>query len=255
MNISMEALALAGRIIMESGGETYRVEETVTHMGHAFGLQSVETFAVPSGLFIGCRDAEDNQETRILRLRPASTDLSRVDAVNQISRQAEAGQLTAAEALAALQKIAAAPPPFPLPLQILGAGVCALGFTLMFAGGWLEAAASFGAAALVQALSAWLSRLTHQSNVTCIFRSFFTALLPMALFAALGRGQLEPTVGGALMPLLPGLTMTTAVQDLLRGDSVSGGTHLLRAALIAAMVAAGALFAAMTMRLIGGLAP
>ena len=41
--IQMEALEMAGRIIMENGGETYRVEETVTRMGRAFGLREVES--------------------------------------------------------------------------------------------------------------------------------------------------------------------------------------------------------------------
>ena len=34
----MEPLQLAGRLIVENGGETYRVEETITRMGRAFGL-------------------------------------------------------------------------------------------------------------------------------------------------------------------------------------------------------------------------
>ena len=51
----MAPLQLAGRLIMENGGETYRVEETITRMGRAFGLQEVESFAVPSGIFISYR--------------------------------------------------------------------------------------------------------------------------------------------------------------------------------------------------------
>ena len=37
--MTIKPLQLAGRIIMENGGETYRVEETVTRMGRAFGLK------------------------------------------------------------------------------------------------------------------------------------------------------------------------------------------------------------------------
>ena len=46
----MEAVQLAGRIILENGGETYRVEDTVERMGRAFGCTKVEVFAVPSGV-------------------------------------------------------------------------------------------------------------------------------------------------------------------------------------------------------------
>ena len=52
--MTIKPLQLAGRIIMENGGETYRVEETVTRMGRAFGLKNVESFAVPSGVFVSC---------------------------------------------------------------------------------------------------------------------------------------------------------------------------------------------------------
>ena len=51
----MDALQLAGRIIMENGGETYRAEETINRMGSGFGLDQVDSFAVPSGLFISYR--------------------------------------------------------------------------------------------------------------------------------------------------------------------------------------------------------
>ena len=54
-SVCMEALQLAGKIIMENGGETYRAEETIARMGKGFGLEEVESFAVPSGLFISCR--------------------------------------------------------------------------------------------------------------------------------------------------------------------------------------------------------
>ena len=42
------------------------------------------------------------------------------------------------------------------------------------------------------------------------------------------------------MPLLPGLAMTNAVQDTMRGDIVSGLSHGINAILTAAMVAGGA---------------
>ena len=48
----MKGLALAGRIILENGGETYRAEDTVTHMAQSMGLTEIDVFGVPSGLFI-----------------------------------------------------------------------------------------------------------------------------------------------------------------------------------------------------------
>ena len=64
----MEPLLLAGRLIMENGGETYRVEETITRMGRAFGLSEVESFAVPSGLFVSYRRGDGGTETAVKRV-------------------------------------------------------------------------------------------------------------------------------------------------------------------------------------------
>ena len=65
----MEPLHLAGRLIMENGGETCRVEETVLRMGHAFGFREVECFAVPSGLFVSYRKSDGTIETAVKRIR------------------------------------------------------------------------------------------------------------------------------------------------------------------------------------------
>ena len=81
----MEPLHLAGRLIMENGGETCRVEETVLRMGHAFGFREVECFAVPSGLFVSYRKSDGTIETAVKRIRRKGIDLTRIDEVNAIS--------------------------------------------------------------------------------------------------------------------------------------------------------------------------
>ena len=58
------------------------------------------------------------------------------------------------------------------------------------------------------------------------------------------------------MPLVPGLAMTNAVQDTMRGDMVSGLSHGAQAVLTACLVAGGALVANALMRILeGGILP
>ena len=54
------------------------------------------------------------------------------------------------------------------------------------------------------------------------------------------------------MPLVPGLAMTNAVQDSMRGDLLSGLSHGMQAILTACMVAGGALLAQGIMKLVTG---
>ena len=61
-------LSLAGRIILENGGETYRAEDTVTRMARAMGMTEVDVFGIPSGLFISYTDECGERETSVCRI-------------------------------------------------------------------------------------------------------------------------------------------------------------------------------------------
>lgn len=248
----MEPLQLAGRLIMENGGETYRVEETITRMGRAFGLEKVESFAVPSGLFISYRRKDGDMETSVARVHKGPRNLSRVNAVNAVSRQVEQDGLSCEEALARLEEISTKPSAVTAPLLALAAAVSGAGFTGMFGGSWTDVIISGAVAALVQILAQMLEKFHMHDMVATLSGSMLTALIPMMLSRFAGLGAVEPIVGGALMPLLPGLAMTNAVQDAMRGDMVSGMSHGLSALLTAVLVAVGALLASGLIGLTGG---
>ena len=252
MNETMETLQLAGQMIMENGGETYRAEETVRRMGEGFGLQDVESFAVPSGLFISYREGEQQISTGVKRVHRASTNLFRVDEVNKVSRKAARGQMPAAEALERLREIRKKTGPFSGFLSVIAAALCAAGFALLFGGGAAEIAASAGVAALVQALGLLMTRVHLSWMASNILGGLLTALLPALLALWLPQLHVEAVTAGALMPLVPGIAMTNAVQDTMRGDMISGLSHGVEALLTACLIAGGALLSPAILRLLTG---
>ena len=64
--------------------------------------------------------------------------------------------------------------------------------------------------------------------------------------------QADVLIAGAVMPLVPGLAMTNAVQDAMRGDMVSGMSHGVQALLTACLIAGGALLSLGLLRYITG---
>lgn len=239
----MEPLLLAGRIIMENGGETYRVEETINRMGRAFGLSGVESFAVPSGLFISYKKENGEAETRVLRIRKGSTNLTRVNEVNSISRAVEARELNCEEALARLKAVQTIGGTVKKRWLPVAAAVSAGGFAVMFGGGPLDFALAVAVTALVQTISVVMDSMHMESMVTTLLSSLLSTLIPLVLHALTGLGLTEAIIAGALMPMLPGLAMTNAVQDTMRGDLISGMAHGIQAVLTAGLVAGGALLA------------
>ncbi len=238
---AMDALQLAGRIILENGGETYRAEDTLARMGRAFGYADVEVFGIPSGLFISLTDENGQRETSVARIRKAGTHLLRVNEVNRISRQVAEGCCTPAEALRQLRHAAAMEPYRPFWLPPLAAGISSAGFTWMYGGGFASAMVGLVCALLSQVIAQLLRRLWNSYVVSTLLSSAVCTFLPLLYCRWVGIGTPEAIVAGALMPLLPGLSMTNAVQDTLRGDIVSGVAHGVSAILTAALIAGGAL--------------
>ncbi|MBQ6383417.1 MAG: threonine/serine exporter family protein [Clostridia bacterium] len=248
----MEPLQLAGQIIMENGGETYRAEETICRMGEGFGLRQVESFAVPSGLFISYRDQRGNLETGVKRVHRQETNLTRVDEVNRISRQASLGQIAPAAAAEKLRHIARMHGTFSGALSILAAFTCAAGFAVIFGGYLWELLLGGFVAALVQCFALLAGKLRLHWMAVNIIGGLLTALLPNLAHMMIPGLLSEAVIAGALMPLVPGLAMTNAVQDTLRGDMVSGLSHGVQALLTACLIAGGALLSPALMRLIQG---
>lgn len=248
----MEALQLAGRIIMENGGEISRAEETVLRMGKGFGLDKVESFAVPSGLFISFRSGDGNPTTSIKRVRRVDRNLTRVDEVNQVSRKVFSGEMDCAGAIDRLREIESIPGAFSGWWGLPAAFLCAAGFAALFGGSLLTLVFAGLVAVAVQAVEMMISRVSRHGLAGSVIGGFITALLPHLLHLALPSLQPELLIISAIMPLVPGLSMTNAVQDAMRGDMVSGLSHGAQAILTAFLIAGGALLALAVMKLITG---
>lgn len=247
----MELLQLSARLIMENGGEIYRVEETVTRMGAAAGAQQVDCFAVPSGVFISVKWEDGAAEASVTRIRRGGTSLWRVNDVIAVSRALVAGNLNVQTALDKLQALRDARPPFPAWMVVCAAFICGASFTMMFGGNWMDVLTSGVITALAHMVCLLMERREPKPHVTVLTGSFLTGFLTglAALHFPLTQ---DVIIAGALMPFLPGLAMTNAVSDLIRGDILSGISHGFSAILTAGMIALGTITSAALLTLIRG---
>ena len=101
-------------------------------------------------------------------------------------------------------------------------------------------------------LSAWLKKQRITGFMLTMIGGFFTALMPMVFHGLTAVGSTFAMIAGALMPLVPGVAMTNAVQDTLRGDLLAGVAHCAQAILTATLMAVGALLGVGLFQLLGG---
>jgi len=226
-------ICTAAQMVLENGGETYRVEETGMRMASGLGMEDVNIVAFPTSLFVNV-----NGFSRIRRITHRGTNTSRLARINDVSRRVEHGELSADEAETALDAIAA-DPGWRQGTLILAYGVSAASFSLLFGGtaGALLVALLVGM--LVQAIQPLFSRMAMGTLLFNFCGGCITALLCQLIEHILPYGDVNAAIIGGIMPLLTGLLMTTAVRDTMYGDLISGIARAVEALLLAGCVALG----------------
>ena len=227
---------LAGKIMLSSGAETYRVEDTMTRIAAAYGIRSSHSFVTPTGIIFSMGG---NDPTKLIRISERSTDLRKVTNVNSISRQISSGELTAQEALVKLKEIESSNLAYPKWLQIFAAFIASGCFMIMFQGLWTD----FLVACLAGGLGFSALVYLHKLLEIKFFAEFIASLIigTFAFFAVsynLGT-YVDKIIIGAVMPLVPGLLITNAVRDLITGHLVSGIAKGAEAILTASAIGSG----------------
>ena len=90
-----ELCLLAGKIMLESGAETYRVQETMMRIAGSFGINNPNSYVTPTGIIFSLCGTE---QTKLAQISKRSTDLYKVIIVNSISRKISSGEISAEEA-------------------------------------------------------------------------------------------------------------------------------------------------------------
>lgn len=242
----IELLCLAARIVLESGGETYRVEETVRRMAEGLGLKDVNVVAFPTSLFVA-----DGRNAQVCRVTHRSTNMKRLAYANDISRRVASRDMDAAQARQALEETARLPSP-PQWLLVLMYGLTAASFTLLFGGDIGTFIVAFFIGVLVQLVQPAFSRIEMGTLFANFAGGFITALCAHALHLFIPYGSINAVIVGGIMPLLTGLLMTTAVRDTMYGDLVSGVARVVEALLLSTSVALGVYVALKLFTMLGG---
>lgn len=229
---------LCAQIILENGGETYRAEETVYRICRALGLGGSDVVALPTAVFITiCRDGVTTG-TAVRRIRKRTFNLQAVESVNEISRQLIKGKITVREALDRLDNLKELRPGNPL-IPIIAAGMSSGCFALLFKGSVFDFTAAALCGMLVQFVAGCLKLDDLFNFAISILGGILIGIGSVAAVRIAGIGHLERIITGAMMPLLPGIAMTNAIRDAMRGDLMSGVTRAAEALLMVVALAFG----------------
>ena len=237
LNKLLNISTLAGKIMLESGAETYRVEETIVRIGLSFGVDDAESFVTPTGI-ITSLTKDSTTVTLVRRITSRGVDLNKIDLINNLSRQVQAQSMTIDELNTELINISQSDR-YSAALTLFSSCAAAGCFALMFGGNIKDFFAAFIIGACIKIVSTVCQKLDINSFFINSLGGGLCAILAIILMKLNICANLDKTIIGSIMLLVPGLTITNAIRDTIAGDLLSGITKAAEAFLVAISIAIG----------------
>jgi len=226
-----------GEILILSGAEVYRVEDTLTRIFNCYNVEA-ECFVLLSGIFITAKGENDEAISVIKRIKGHVNDLQKIEMVNSFSRSLMVNTVSYDDAMKLLKDIENTPR-HAFPLRLVASGVTAFVYALLFRAAFQEALVAAVISMVIYSVKEKISEI----GFFLFFEYFMSGLIAGAMsliaFKLFPAMNIYKIIIGSIMVLVPGVAITNGIKDALYGDTVSSIYRLTEAAFIAIGVASG----------------
>lgn len=245
-----------GELMLKSGAETYRVEDTINRILKTSNYTGIHSFVTPTGLFATINDDNDDHEplTYIRRIDAREIHLSKIESANRISRDYCNHLIDLEEAFSLIRSVQKEKFYHPL-IMVPSIGLAAGLFSIVLGGSIDDGIVTLVSGLILALLQQFLSLYTLPKFFMDLIGSFIATMVSLLIYHIVGYGShLDLIIISSIMPLVPGVAITNAVRDTLNGDLVSGSARILDAFIVAASIATGVGIAISSLQgLIGGI--
>lgn len=227
-----------GTVLLQNGAEIYRVEESIQRLLKAYGVHVAEVFAIPHLIVVTMTTPNNRTLTRTKRLYIRDTNFDRIQEANDLVRRvcAETPDLDQVfEKLADIRKR----PIYPLAVRILLSALTGIFFTLLFGGRSLDAGVTGLAITVSRMVCFQMDRFHANAFFVTIVASFIHTVIASMAAWVLPDLLTDRVIMGTLMILVPGVTFTTAIRDIIAKDLLAGIIEGMEALLVASAIAIG----------------
>lgn len=234
-----------GEEMLLSGAEVFRVEDTVSHIGNAFGAQRVNIFVITSSIILTLTDVEGRDWTHTKRIeKPAGTDFTKLEKLNELSRVCCAEGMTLDELENSLREIRRVCPGWRKHVRVyFGSALVGFALTIFFGGTLLDGAVGAVGGFFVCFLQSCLERFFPNRVIFNLVSGFAVGALICLAARALPTLNEDKSMIGDIMLQIPGIATTISFRDMIAGETISGALRLIESLLWASALACGYMLA------------
>ncbi|AOZ73439.1 hypothetical protein BK816_02935 [Boudabousia tangfeifanii] len=230
-----------GRLLLAAGASSYRVKSSMARMAKAVGIEEhrasvsfsdIATSAYANGTF----------RTELYENRTFGVNADRIDRLKALAHNLRT-DMSVEELNSQLDEIEATKPLYGPIVNMLASGIACAGFCFLNKGGWPECLAVLFAATVGQALRRATLHRKFNHFAVWLLCGLLASSVYIGIIELMGvAGIIDPNlyqagIISAILFLIPGFPMTTAILDLVRMDFPSALTR--SSYVLAVMASAG----------------
>lgn len=246
-----QVIALCGRvgkILLENGAETGRVESTVEYIGAAAGVP-ISCHAEMTAIFV---DADTDTATHLIKVRTKDFNLRQVDRINSLSRAFTSGTIDYTTLENQVAVIESSRRDYSWPQKIFGAGLVSVAPMLLFQATWTDLGLAFFVGIGGYLASQWLGQRTTTPYISIGLGGMVIGLLATLLQRLGVATSADNIIISALMPLVPGVAITNSLRELIARHTISGLVRAMDAIMVAGAIGAGVVVGSASISLLMG---
>ncbi len=232
------------RRLHQYGTSAPRLESAIDKVSVRLGL-NCNSLSTPTSIILSYGSADDGPDalprfTQVLRVEPGEVNLRRLSETDDIAERVYHGQLDVAQGLKLLQNLRAGLSPRGEALQVACFAIASTTVSVLLGGSVADVLSATGLGLLIGLLGTLAGRIESFApsfELVAAFVATFGASLVAAQWAAI---NVRSVVIAALIVLLPGLMLTTAVVELSTRHLVAGSVRFMGAVAILLKLTFGA---------------
>ncbi len=222
--IAEQFVAELAKALHQNGMASDELEQNVLQLAQQLNLE-VSVFATPTSIFFSFGQAEQCR-TLLFRVTPSDIDLGRLNELQTLQREVAEGQLSVREGRVRLPQLLLQPPRYGFWLTSVAFAWASAAVTILFRGGLNEWLVTLVLGLSIGCYGGLLRQFPRMARTYAPVSALFAALLPYFVGKFLQPLSLEIVTLGSLVVLLPGLTLTIAINELATQNLAAGTARL-----------------------------
>ncbi|MEO1584035.1 MAG: threonine/serine exporter family protein [Planctomycetota bacterium] len=226
------------RALAANGTPAHRLEEAMTAVADRLGFEA-EFFATPTSVFASIAEPGRVATTTMTRTQPSDINAERLVRLDQLLQDVLAGEVSPSDGRLRAQQIQASPDRYGSWATAASIGVASACAGRFFGGGLSEIVCSLLVGLVVGMLAIVAMSRRRLSRLIEFASGFVSALGASVLATYVGPVRVEIVTLAGVIALLPGLSLTVAINELATRNLVAGGARLIGAVTVLVSIGFG----------------